>query len=297
MVKQSGNVLLAVFVLAALVCGGGCRQQSDRAGKGIFALNGWGKVFGKSGGGPKGGSPLQRPAVSYFWVWLIDVPAQQDVGDAIYETLNEGFSGGRYRSVLGRNGLRLGVGKMDQWPAIKQRLDAAGGQLSGRRQLTIGLLQPMRILADEMRASRTLFYYDSQGRGRGEDLGDCSIGILIAASGSGNGGPLMVKLAPELQFSPMPSRWQVVEGQPQRVWGSERRVLTELMVRFPLAKDEFALLGPRETDLADSLIGSQLLLIESDSGRVARYCLICGKTPKDMAWSENDTDEHGPVSR
>lgn len=239
-----------------------------------------------------GRSSLRVAPMNFFLVLIIDVPSGSGINESLYSYLDEQLAGGVSWPVLRNNGLRLGVGQIENFAAIKSLLDGAQAKVSSRLQLTVGLMQPIRILSDPVRRQRTLFYYDIAGRPHGRDLTDSSLGIVISASGAGGSeGALVVNLAPEIRYRSVPVRFKMVAGQPRRVFGPDREILNDLAVKFKLDEGEFALLGPSGSNLAESLVGSQLFLDDQTLGGYQRYCLICRQMPEGLGKGLGKSDE------
>jgi hypothetical protein len=172
--------------------------------------------------------------------------------------------------MLHRNGLRCGIGQYSDWPAVRAQLEKCGTKIQGEFQVTLSGFSPMNLLSDKLRSERTLFYYDRNGQVHGRDFGPSMMQFSMVTAGQISGGRVRTIFIPRI-FK--------VSGNLDRLLPNDAKsAMTELQledfsITVDLGPEEFALIGPSEGKMAESLLGAQLF-IGWDQGQPLNYFIL-----------------------
>jgi hypothetical protein len=274
MVRGIGLVIVMGALLAG-VCG--CGKQSRRFDMASFD---W---FGLKKGGTVGVAQSQptRPAtgnpfVESYRVWIFRSTGTDACREQGWSYLDELLPGAvQDAKVLASNGLRCGVGRVSDWPKVKEQLEACQTITSRENSpmdIAVARMSSIVLLSDEMKRDRTLFYYDRNGRLRGCD-GASKLQLVLISGGRIAEGRRRVVFSPRILEPTNRIKAMTDAARPASATPTVEKELENLSFTVDLGPEEFVLLGPRNGELAASLIGAQLFT-KWDQGQRGVYLIL-----------------------
>jgi hypothetical protein len=217
-------------------------------------------------------SPIQSPMISYYEVRLIESPKEKKNFEKVWSVLEETSASGRAWDLYRRNGIRCGIGQMTDWPNVKKLLDSSEARVNGQMQVGIGSFTPADLLSDGVRAERTIFYYDQEGKMRGQDFGSSALVFSLAMAGRMPDNKIRLLLAPRIVRRKSGIE-NAAPAQRTRSVGFENQIEALCFV-VDLGQDEFVLVGSAGDNQPETLVGSQLFSRFDRGQRYNRYILI-----------------------
>lgn len=194
----------------------------------------------------------------------------------IWTFLRENVTDDETRLRLHRNGLRCGVGHVDDWDAIRAALDPIPGisyYQTNPVQVPAGF--PLALELDNRPRDQTLFYVDEEATLRGATWPD-SRNILRIAYAPDPRGPkrLRMQVVPEVHQEVSGWRWVRTEAGLWQVPNQSRQAFNTAAFSVSLAADEFLLIAAADEDAAGILLGNAFFSGERESGRYNSYVFL-----------------------
>lgn len=168
--------------------------------------------------------------------------------------------------LMQRNGLRVGRGRTDVWPAIRALLESDSRIMSSSNRMVVGNGLPLMVEFDPVRRDRTLFMFRPDGRLAGASFPRCQIFLRIEyAIPATEPNDVILDIMPEVRMEETRVRsgdsWEDLLNprleQPSRVF-------RELSFRVQVSPEEFVTVGPSPASAQRHLLGSACLCEESD---------------------------------
>jgi hypothetical protein len=179
----------------------------------------------------------------------------------------------RLTALLARNGLRMGTGTTEVWPAWRVLFDANQAKsVQARHVVQSGA--PLSLCLGEIKEGESLFYYRRDGRLVGQTFaGGTKFLHLDYALDPADPARTIIKTTPEVRKFSAEKHWENVDGRLQEVPRYEGRVFDDLSAELTVGPGEFLVIGPSESAHNPSLIGSQFLTTEENN--VTYETVIC----------------------
>ena len=178
---------------------------------------------------------------------------------------------------LGRNGLRVGAGSPDAWPAIRAILEATDAQVR-RDKLVAQRGLPLRIKLASIDEAESIFSYGRDGRLVGKTFpeGDKLFDIDYAFHPQ-LGGCTDLRISFEIRQDHGVMTWEKRNDIIRQVPAYDQYVFSDLSVPLTLNMGEFLVVGLGDQSDNRYLIGSRFLTFER-SGK--RYETLLCVTPR-----------------
>ncbi|MFQ5461668.1 MAG: hypothetical protein ACE5E5_03475 [Phycisphaerae bacterium] len=178
-------------------------------------------------------------------------------------------------SRLARNGIRVGAGTPDAWPAIEAIFNAAGAAVS-RSRLTADAGALMSVVLGTIEEPESFFFYDFDNRlvGKTFDRGEKTLNLenIILRE---LGGRVDLALSFEIRHDAGDFRWDKTREGITAVPTVERHVFGTTRVSLALAPGEFVVVGPSDEAENEYLVGGRFFLGDSDGNpRETMLCIV-----------------------
>ena len=213
----------------------------------------------------------------YFDVRILDSTTNNECLQTIWSYLDELSPVSRDWQVLHRNGIRAGVGQYSDWPALKQQLEKCGTKLEGQIQLALGSFRSTTLITDKLRQSRTLFYYDNDGKFHGKDYGPSQLRLTITSAGKVTGNRVRIILVPKIVI-PRARFEEFTNTKIRRKTDAIENEFEKFSITIDVGPEEFVLVGISNLNLPDSLLGTQLFTQWKNGQKHSLFVLLSPMT-------------------
>jgi hypothetical protein len=189
------------------------------------------------------------------------VPADRiAAAEAIWKHVDEQVVPAEWAAHLKRNGLRVGRGTTDSWPAIRAALKAIPGVQWQDQPYIVHSRTLLTLQIDRTPHDQSLFLYRSDGSLVGatfnQSVNALRIEFAIPPSALDS---VAMRITPEIWQRGVGRSWELTSGGFQLMPASASRGVHELAVEAGLPPNHFLLLGPAEPHSPSGLIGAALL--------------------------------------
>ncbi len=188
-------------------------------------------------------------------------PATRPVNVAadIWKHLDERWVSPEQAVTLRNNGLRVGVGRTDRWPAIKAALDGIPDHLVYHESTVLGAgVLGLEITREPQ--DQTLFYFRPDGSLAGETIPGCLNVLQVLYEISANDpSRVTLRIVPEFRQGLRGREWTKVNGRYTRIPVYNGKAIYELAMQATLPAKTFMVIGPGEGISLSSVIGRVLL--------------------------------------
>jgi len=176
-------------------------------------------------------------------------------------------------SRLAKNGIRVGAGTPEAWPAIEAIFNAAGAAV-GRSRLSVDTGALMSVVLGTIEDPESFFFYELDNRlvGKTFDRGDKVVNfdkVVLRELG----GRVDLELSFEIRHDPGDFRWDKTRDGIRTVPALDRHVFGTTRVSLALAPGEFVVLGPSDEAENEYLVGGRFFL--GDSNGKPREMILC----------------------
>ncbi len=264
--KQTNNkISICVSALVMLFLLASCQGEKKRFDSWKWSWPNWWAKSQKQNNKQVNLSPAiteSSPQIKigkYFDVRILESTGNNECLQNIWSYLDELSPVSFDWQVLHKNGIRAGIGQYSDWPVLKQQLENCNTKMDSQIQLALGSFRSANLLTDKFRNSRTLFYYDNEGRFHGKDYGKSQLRLTITSAGKIAGNRVRIILAPKIVI-PRAALGQITrikKNKKKKKYTIEKE-LEKFSITIDLGAKEFVLVGISDLNLPDSLIGSQL---------------------------------------
>ncbi len=211
----------------------------------------------------------------YFDVRILESTGNNECLQNVWSYLDELSPISFNWQILHKNGIKAGIGQYSDWPALKQQLEKCNTKTDSQIQLALGSFRSASLLTDKYRNSRTLFYYDNDGRFHGKDYGKSQLRLMITSGGRVSGNRVRIILTPKIVI-PRTSFGQItrIKKIKKKKEHTIEKELEKFSITIELGAKEFVLVGISDLNLPDSLIGTQLFTQWKDGQKHSFFVLI-----------------------
>ena len=195
-------------------------------------------------------------------VAVVDVPiGLSSASEDVWSTVDEDVVSPVQSVNFTANGLRVGVGSLEQW----DRLAGALGELAGRpvrQTITIGALsQPITVALKERQGPKTLFIVHRDGTLSGRDIpaGDYLLAMLCATK-PGQLNQLTITGQPQIRSRRRRARIRNVQGRTSVARRPTLTGLESMTFQLTISTGSFILIGPSGRASEPNTVGHQFLV-------------------------------------
>lgn len=262
MPKRSLAVLawLLAPVLAGCPAGGPDGPGANASGPG----GGTGNPFISR---PAGSADPARPPQAYLVVRLRLVTVEVPVGMAsgseeIWSYLEEEPVRSIGPAGLGRNGIRVGLGRQDNWQDLARILKRLTGQ-SPKQNLVVAMPgQPLPIVLKENQAEQTIFLFHDDRTLRGADYPQASDNVLaiVCTLDEDDSSKVLVTMTPQVRSIRAQTRFVVTSEGPRIVAEPEVSSFTQLTCQAMVPSQDFLVIGPGAYSQRPTSLGHHFLV-------------------------------------
>lgn len=170
--------------------------------------------------------------------------------------------------LLARNGLRLGVASTASWSAIQTILDSSDAKITSD-QMFPQRGSALPIHAGVVEEGTSIFCYQADGRLVGKSFpGGEKLIIVDYAVRPELDGSTDIGVSYEINRDSGEMVWQQVDGAMRQVPDLDRHRFADLSSLLTLQSGEFLVLGPRDENKNNNLVGTQFLSPAGGAGYV-----------------------------
>jgi hypothetical protein len=165
------------------------------------------------------------------------------------------------RSVsLGRNGIRVGLGRQDAWPDLAAVFKRMTGRVPGQSVMAAMPNDPLQITLQQRRGEATIFTFRDDRTLRGQDypVGDYLLTIACTLDEDDLSKVMMTAL-PQVRSSARTTRFELSPSGPQMVTKPELFSLSDLTFQLMIPPKGFLLIGPGANARNLSTVGHHFL--------------------------------------
>ena len=165
------------------------------------------------------------------------------------------------RSVsLGRNGIRVGLGRQDAWPDLAAVFKRMTGRAPGQSVIAAMPNDPLQITLQQHRDEATIFTFRDDRTLRGQDypVGDYLLTIACTLDEDDLSKVMMTAL-PQVRSSARTTRFEISPLGPQMVTQPELFSLSDLTFQLMIPPKGFLLIGPGANARNPSTAGHHFL--------------------------------------
>jgi len=233
------NRLGTIFLLAVGLALPGCLPEETG---GIVAS----KPSGPKASAPGVGKPPRLPEVIRMDILYVEVPAGQASGsEEIWSYLDEEPVGAERLASLGRNGIRVGLGRSGSDADIVRVLKRITGQSLGRRVMVGRRGTPHHVVLKRGMGVQTVFGFHADRTLSGSDMppGD-NVLTVVCTVDEDNAGRIILTGMPQVRSSRIKTHFL---NEPAGVRILNRPVMfgfEDMMFQMPMAPGEFLVIGP-----------------------------------------------------
>jgi len=233
------NRLSIVFLLTAGLVLPGCPPE----GAGKVAVSKPPKIVGADS---QLGKPPRLPEVVRMDILYVELPAGQASGsEEIWSYLDEEPVGAERLGSLGRNGVRVGLGRSKSNADIVRVLKRITGQALGRRMMVGRRGAPHHVVLKRKQGLQTVFDFHSDRTLSGSDMppGD-NVLTIVCTVDEDNAGRIILTGMPQVRSAR--NRTHFLNG-PTGIRIINRPVMfgfEDMMFQMPMSPGEFLVIGP-----------------------------------------------------
>lgn len=207
----------------------------------------------------------------------VQIPAEQAASAArVWNHIRENVMDDTMRLRLRRNGIRFGIGRVDDWAPIKAVLDSIDGAIVFQATpLRVPSGFPLALeLSPEPRA-QTLFYVDASDTLRGNTW-PASRNVLTATyvPDPATRDRLLLQIVPQVHQELEGWRWVRTQAGMWQVPNQYRTAFPDAALDLVLGPDEFVLITPDEADGNALLLGNAFLTAVRENRRYNSYVFL-----------------------
>ena len=267
------------LALWALVASAGCGPEQKRPGPGYYGA-GTGAAKPIAPFRPAGAAGKKGDGAYLLYLQLRLISIKVPVGKAsgsedLWSYLDEEGLGATSSTCLGRNGLRVGVGRRQSWPDLAAILK----RLTGRaiRTTTMSALpgENVHVVLKEFRPSQTIFFFhpDRTLSGADHPPGD-NVLTLTCTVGGDDPSRILMTAVPQVRSSKR--RTKIVKSPAgvmmvdKPTWSSFR----PLMFQVSVPSKDFLVVGPSAESRRASSVGHHFLVEKKEGMEVETLLVI-----------------------
>jgi len=165
------------------------------------------------------------------------------------------------RSVsLGRNGIRVGLGRKDAWPDLATVFKRMTGRAPGQSVMAAMPNDPLQIILQEHQDEATIFTFRDDRTLRGQDypVGDYLLTIACTLD-EDDLSKVMLTALPQVRSSARTTKFEITSLGPRVVNQPETYSLSDLTFQLMVPPKGFLLIGPGANARNPSTVGHHFL--------------------------------------
>ncbi len=259
-------LLVAVFLLP------GCPPEGP---EGMAAS----KPSGVKAGNNDVGKPPRFPEVIRMNIVYIEVPAGQASGsEEIWSYLDEEPIGAERLVSLGRNGIRVGLGRSESMPDIIRVLKRMTGKALGRRLMVGRSGAPHHIVLKRRQGVQTVFDFHADRTLSGSDMppGD-NVLTVVCTVDQDDADRIILTGMPQVRSSKTRTRFL---SEPAGIRITNKPIMfgfDDLMFQMPMRPGEFLVIGPGAASRRPHSVGRHFFI---DKRQGMNFEIVLVLTPK-----------------
>ena len=223
------------------------------------------------------GSSTALPTVAletYVQVWRFRVPAGRiSTTEQLWDHLDESIVAPRQSVLLNRNGIRVGVGRVASWPAVRAVLVMHEPEVSASTPLVTGG-GPWSLELADIADDTPLFYFDSEDRLMGARHAAGKLCLRMEhLLDLDNLAMLTLRAVPEIRRDDPPARTRMrLAAKPA---GDPTERFSALTFTMAVPSEHFIVIGPGPASRMLHLVGSRLFKsAENGEDFENVYCIV-----------------------
>jgi hypothetical protein len=213
---------------------------------------------GQNGGGK---TPSYHFVVS-LRITTIEVPVGTASGsEEIWSYLDEEPIHAIRSANLGRNGLRVGLGRLGTWPDVARILKRMTGRSPKRNLVACIPGNPLPIILKERQADQTIFTFhdDRTLSGRDYPAGDYLLAIVCTLD-EDDPSKIILTAMPQVRTTRRQRRFVMRDAGPEMVAHAEVFGLSHLTFQLMMGKESFLVIGPGANSRNPTSVGHHFLV-------------------------------------
>ncbi len=211
---------------------------------------------------------------TYVQVWRFRVAAGRlSTTEQLWDHLDESIVAPRKSVLLRRNGIRVGVGRVASWPAVRAILVLHEPQVSASTPVVAGG-GPWSLELADIADGTPLFYFDSEDRLTGARHAAGKLCLRMEhLLDLDNLAMLTLRAMPEIRRDDAPPRRQMrVAAKPL---GNPPELFSALTFTMAVPPEHFIVIGPGPASRMPHLVGSRLFRsAQNDEDFENVYCIV-----------------------
>ncbi|NOX59227.1 MAG: hypothetical protein GXP29_10265 [Planctomycetes bacterium] len=209
---------------------------------------------------PTSGARTAGTVRMQFDVYRVELPIESGRQSLdLWKHLDESLGDPQLTALLARNGLRIGKGDRDAWPAMRVMIERAGGRMGTYRHVVDNGLS-LLVGLDQTAGGESYFVHGRGGSLRGGTFQAGTKRFLIDyETREDDSGGVLLKITPELWESRTRTRYVESEGNVRTVEDHGGIVFEALAALVSLNAGEFVMIGSSAQADSGYLIGSYWL--------------------------------------
>ncbi|MBT3199784.1 MAG: hypothetical protein HN350_07690 [Phycisphaerales bacterium] len=251
------NILLLVAMSLTVWCLSGCQDDNPLD-------TGQGKPPVIKPSESDIGKPPRFPEIIRLNVVTVEVPAGQASGsEEIWSYLDEEPIGAERLVLLGRNGVRVGLGRDKSMPDIIRVLTRMTGDGLGRRLMVGRRGSPHHITLKRDQGIQTIFMFHSDRTLSGDDMPAGDNVLSVACTVDENDANRMILTGmPQVRSTKTKTRFRSDAGGVRIVNNQAMFGFRDLMFQMPMKAGEFLVIGPGAAARRPHSVGRHFLVAQ-----------------------------------
>jgi hypothetical protein len=215
---------------------------------------------------PQRADSLERIRAIRLFLYRLEVPIGQLSGtEQVWSYLDEEAVGAEKNLTLSLNGIRVGLGRGQDWPDLAEAIRRLTGRslTEGRESMLPG--EATHVALKSKQTPRTLFVFRENRTLTGMDVpfGDYLL-TLSCSVHEKNTREVLVTALPQLRTVVRVPRTVIQDGVVGWIRGPQFQPFLSALFQIPVPKEGFLLIGPGSQSRRPSSLGKQLLVHQRD---------------------------------
>ena len=192
------------------------------------------------------GKPPRFPEIIRMSVVAVEVPVGQASGsEEIWSYLDEEPIGAERLVLLGRNGVRVGLGRDKSMPDIIRVLNRMTGNALGKRLMVGRRGAPHHITLKRNQGIQTIFNFHADRTLSGDDMpaGDNVLSVVCSVD-ENDAGRIILTGMPQVRSTKTKTRFRSDAGGVRIINNQTMFGFRDMMFQMPMKAGEFLVIGP-----------------------------------------------------
>jgi hypothetical protein len=227
-------------------------------------------------GGPRDPAPTV-PIVFRLEVYLVNVPVGTvSRNDAFWKRLDENCVDVPTYDLLGKNGLRCGRARAEEWPSLKQMIEDHPGSVS--RLETVGAeMKNIELPMREGVQGQAVCYIGTDGKFGGQRYDRCDNVLNISFCRTPRKvGDIRLAIAPVVRLTKKRLEFTPLNNEQEIEFKTSESIYQNLTVDIP--QDNFLIVGPNPDAARDAtLLGNRFFMKEGPAEQTEQVLVIAAR--------------------